>query len=615
MPLGRKYAEMIRPRTILFRSAITASILGAAFFAGCSDDGDSDQNVGDAGTGGTSSAGAGGDGGSATGGNSSGGNSSGGSTTGGSSSGGNSSGGSMAGGSGGSVGGSGGSGGATSEGNPDEVVEAACGWEFRCCDEGEIDYRLSPFATDTASCTSRFVFQMRQSNATDNPYFSGSGAPNALLGTLGYVVDLTRVSVSASGVDECVAALDAQGCAVEADPDARCDGPGSADPCALDNLFDPVLEIGDECTADLTEAGLRNDIECVAGSTCLPATHPDNPNNVPTCVKRGREDEPCTADDDCDFNFYCGGGSCTEKSDVDETCSFNDPDSPAPNDEDVQCKAGLSCHPLQLKCVAACSLGSVCAITGDADLACPANTGCAPLEVDESTATYRTCQAVGESSAALCNSDDDCASNRYCDGTNCQADKIAAANCAEQKECATGLHCDINNTGTCVTNLAALSTCTDDFQCGPNSAGCLDGGTDGLACRNNLLANGDTCGTGEACQSGRCEFANASATDFTCVPGAGASAACDSQTGDGDAQSCAPGLLCFGETGDTASGTCVTKALAGADCNNPDGDADDDMCANASTCEDVWNEGEMCTDAPIAKAEGGTGLVCDGNGS
>jgi hypothetical protein len=577
---------------------VLAVCFSALIAAACGDDKKADQNVGDQGGSGGSSAGSGGDG--------SGGTES--SGIGGTSSNGN------AGSSGSGGENSGGSSGATAAGNPDDVVHAACDWEFRCCDAGERAFRLSPFATDAASCATRLIFQMRQSNATANPYVSGLAAPGGLLGTLGYVVNLSRVEVSASGVQACKDQLAARGCATEPDPNARCSGPPAADPCALTNLFSPTLRIGAECTAALAEGGIYNDVECVAGSTCLPAGHPDNPNDVPTCVKRGLENEPCTQDNDCDFNFFCNAsGNCTEKGDAGEACSFNSPGSPAPGDENVQCKSGLSCNPSTLHCVPSCTLGFTCATGGnDADLACPADSGCAPLEVDEGTTAFRVCTALGNSAAALCNSDADCVATRYCDGSVCQSDKTNGATCAAQNECAAGLHCDLNNTSTCVNNLAATTACTSSFQCGPNSAGCLNQGTAGFACRNNRLPNDNECGDNAACASGRCELATDVASVHTCVAGAALNANCDNLPDDGEAQSCRPGLLCFGATGTPASGSCIQQARPGTSCKNPDEDPDNAMCANVSNCLEQW-ELNICSDSAVAKTNGGTGLTCDGN--
>src|SRR5690606_35920208 len=128
-------------------------------------------------------------------------------------------------------------------------------------------------------------------------------------------------------------------------------------------------------------------------------------------------------------------------------------------------------NPITLVCVESCTLGFTCATNGaDGDLGCPAGSGCAPIEVAEDTSAFRVCTALGDSAQARCNSDLDCVSTRYCDGSVCQSDKTNGANCAAQNECAAGLHCDVNNTGTCVSNLAAGTACSDDFQCGPTSA-------------------------------------------------------------------------------------------------------------------------------------------------
>lgn len=510
-----------------------------------------------------------------------------------------------------SNGGNGGSGGTPLVGDIDNVIAAVCAWEFNCCDEGERAYRLSPFAEDAETCTERLVFALRKSNATDNPYLSGPAAPGGLLGTLGYVVDLNRVDPNPEGIIECIESWNERECNQAFDPDARCTGPGEADPCALANLFSPGLEVGDECTLALAETGGSNDVECEVGSTCLPVGD-DNPNDFPTCVSRGLADDPCTNDADCDFNHYCDSGNCAEKAGPGEACSYDDPDDPVPGEYDVQCAAGLFCHPLELECTEACGIGSNCG----SDLSCPEGSGCAPLEVNESSGTFTVCTERGDSAEALCNTDADCANAYYCDGANCQADKTAGVACTSHNQCAAGLHCDLSNAVevTCVTNLSAGDTCTDAYQCGPNSAGCInEGPVEGLKCRNNLLANNALCGSNADCRSNRCEVASTDTYDLTCVAGAGEGDDCDTITSDGTALSCARGLLCFGNPGAVGGGTCEAQAAPGTDCENPDGDPDDLMCANGSTCTDPWDEGAICSDMPVSEDNGGSGIACDGD--
>jgi hypothetical protein len=37
------------------------------------------------------------------------------------------------------------------------------------------------------------------------------------------------------------------------------------------------------------------------------------------------------------------------------------------------------------------------------------------------------------------------------------------------------------------------------------------------------------------------------------------------------------------------------------------------MCANASACTDPWDEGAICSDAPVSEQNGGSGITCDGD--
>jgi hypothetical protein len=150
------------------------------------------------------------------------------------------------------TGGDGGTGNVPTTAGIDDVVLSICEWEFRCCDEGEINYRLSPFSTDAATCAERLIFEMRESNVTSNPYVSGPAAMGGLLGTLGYVVDLDRVDIDMAGAAECVGFWNNLDCNEPASEQvARCSGPAEPDPCALTNIFTPKLQIGEECTEAL----------------------------------------------------------------------------------------------------------------------------------------------------------------------------------------------------------------------------------------------------------------------------------------------------------------------------------------------------------------------------
>src|SRR5690606_14498384 len=135
----------------------------------------------------------------------------------------------------------------------------------------------------------------------------------------------------------------------------------------------------------LSETAVGNDVECVPGSSCLVASDAENPNNVDSCVQRGLEGQPCTNDNDCDFNFYCDSeGDCTEKGDVGDGCSFKDPSQPLPDEVEAGCKSGLSCHPLDLVCVNNCTEGFTCEV----DAQCPEGQSCVPVTVENEAAAF-----------------------------------------------------------------------------------------------------------------------------------------------------------------------------------------------------------------------------------
>ncbi len=508
-------------------------------------------------------------------------------------------------GSGGGVttGGSGGdgSGGSVATADIDSVVGAICDWEFKCCDRGELDYRLGPFTTDAKTCKDRFLFQLHESNVTDNPHVAGSAL--GLLGTLGYTVDLTRVEVDEAGVAECLAHWEALGCAVKADPVTHCSGPTDpdGDPCSLNNLFNPKLELGDACTLALTEGSFGNDVECAVGSTCLPADHPENPADTPACVKRSVQDEPCTQDADCDFNFYCGDGTCQEKGDVGDDCSFEDPDLPEPGSEEAACKVGLSCHPIDLKCVNNCSEGFTCTL----DSQCPDGMSCAPLTVGDDTTSFHVCRELGDSATARCDDAADCVSTRYCGaGDVCASDKDAAEDCSDHTECPDGMYCDVVDG--CKAHTARGAACDSADECDPDAAGCLwDEEDQQNECSASKRDNGAECKVHADCASGKCEIATPTDTAKTCIAGGEEDDACDNIVATGIEVSCGPGLACI-------DGTCTAQAGPGGNCEDPDTSAsDDDLCKN-DQCEDQW-DALMCSDAPVPETNGGTGLTCDGS--
>ncbi|HEX2735612.1 MAG TPA: hypothetical protein VHM70_28625 [Polyangiaceae bacterium] len=497
----------------------------------------------------------------------------------------------------------GGPGPVTASGDINDLISAVCDWEFRCCDRGELDYRLGPSRTSVDKCVEVFTYELTK-NSTQNDYAGRQGLE--LLGVLAFSVDLDRVEINAKGVSECIAEWQAKDCNQEYKPVDHCAGPVdySRAACDLSNLFKPKLADGDECTIGLTETGAGNDIECLPGSTCLPAGDPENPNNEASCVSRALDGEPCNEDRDCDFNFYCAAdGSCAEKGDEGDPCSFADPELPKPGEEDAACKLGLSCHPIDLVCVNNCSKDFPCAD----DSQCPSGQSCAPFTVGDDSTSFHVCRELGANGTARCDNDADCVKDRYCGGGICAADANENDECSVDGQCPEGTYCSDTNL-VCQPYTLRGSVCARnaDFsseECEPAAVGCIfDGDDQQLKCSSSKNSNGDGCAEDYDCKSGLCELATSEAPSKTCVAGAAVDDDCDEDPGSGTALRCAPGAVCF-------EGACRAQLAAGGDCTGA-GDGDSSLCANSS-CVDTW-ETHMCTDAPAPSSAGGSGVMCDG---
>jgi hypothetical protein len=501
------------------------------------------------------------------------------------------------------TGATGGDGNPPATGDIDDVIAAICDWEFRCCDEGEVKYRLSPTITDAADCTAFFVDQLHNDNSRNNPYVAGNAAAG-LLGLLGYQVDLTRVEVNAANVAACIEQWDDLDCNSEIDPNARCEAGAGENPCALTSLFNPTVELDGQCALQLAEgASGGNDVECMPGSTCIEGGTAENPNEFDACVKRGVDGEPCTNDNDCDFDFFCNSdGDCAEKAGPGDTCSFQDPDQPAAGEEDIQCKAGLTCHPVDFVCMEFCTEGFGCA----ADTQCPDGLSCAPTTVENDTTSFHLCRDLGEAATARCDTHDDCVAGRYCSaGGVCTADVAENDSCTVTAMCPAGMHC-APISATCVTDLMPAAVCSDILDgtdgCGPAPARCVAG-----TCSAGPVDNGDPCDEDLDCDSGLCDYATSAALGLTCIAGGGAGDDCDSLPPTGGTEPrCGAGFYC------TTDLVCAAQVGPGGDCEDPDTNAANGaICANAS-CVDQW-EATMCTDLAVPVSAGGTNVTCDGN--
>lgn len=465
------------------------------------------------------------------------------------------------------------------------LIGSLCDWEFKCCSDGERDYRLGPFTTDAADCSERFVEQLYSND--DKPEL----ARGDLLYTLGFGVRLDRSTPDAQAAADCKEVIDQQQCWQPYEPGGYCTPAGDAirSPCDLRNLFHGKQKVGDPCSEAL--AGV--DIECEAGSSC------EEVDGTFVCVDKGLVDEFCEADDKCDQGLYCdiSTGRCAERADENEHCEFEDPQQPDVGTETRPCLEYLTCDPDSQTCKAYCTTAYDC---GD-DSQCAEGESCIPVDYDDHTYTY--CLAQGNTNGDRCDTDRDCIESMHCAGDSCRSDRGMGDDCTAENECEGGLYCDIGGTNQCEIVVNANQPCNADRECNPNTTiGCITS-DDGRRCRTSPLANGDVCAPGEHaggnwCTSGVCEdSSDDGVANAECRVGASEGQECDEDDGSFDTPRCKQGLYCM-------DGMCKTKSDAGGSCH-------DDMglqCANAS-CDMIW-EGEYCTDAvPTGATDVAT---CDG---
>jgi len=518
----------------------------------------------------------------------------------------------------------------------EDLIDALCGWEFKCCDAGERKWQLGPTVADRAACKDAFTYLLNNDNTKDSPY---PGTLYPLLTTLGYSINPSRVTPNPTGIQQCITEVNARVCNPvppdKAPAPTHCTATtfGAIAACDLSNLVKPKQVAGDPCNAALAPS--PNDIECVVGTTCVLAGGPDNPSaTIDTCVTRGVAGAVCTSDTKCDYGFYCdttGTGKCTAKAGPGEACSYKDEVNPVAGDLIKKCKDLLTCNPVTKTCVEFCKTGSLCTGPTD-DFSCPTGQSCIPISVG-TTNTLANCAASGPTNTK-CDSAEDCGSGYFCvPGTpfgTCKAVIPANEACTGIKgECGPGLYCNGTN---CVTYKATATACTPatgsitSTECDPTSSiGCVYkwNTTTSAAeylCSAVLLDNGERCGGKHDCKSGKCEYATTAAANMTCIAGAALGQPCiaGGATAPGLANnqtSCAAGLSCQNDA-------CVAQAGPGGTCGSVDtgtgaaalGTPDNDMCKNSVCDSTTWKDAvpTMCTDAIVSKTNGGTNQMCDG---
>ena len=467
----------------------------------------------------------------------------------------------------------------------DDLIGSLCDWEFRCCSEGELDYRLGPFTKDVMDCQARYVEQVE---SNDDVAESQAGG---LLNVLGFGVRLDRSDPNPDAIEACKEQVDLWQCNQPFDGTVvACEPTDLADnPCDLRNLFTGKQTVGDLCS----EALAAIDIECEAGSSC------ELKDGTYVCVDKGLQDEFCEADQHCDQGLFCdlGAGKCAPRSVVGEPCHFDDLEQPDAGTETLPCVAEATCDPQQERCVQYCSRGYDCV----ADSQCPSGDSCIPVDIGDHTYTY--CLERGDTNGDRCDSDHDCADAFHCNGDSCRADLAQGTACALTQECQEGLYCATFASGECEIVINAGNTCVADEECNTSTTiGCITS-DDGQLCRTVQLDNGDACVPGENlggnwCESGVCEdVTDDGIANPECHDGAGPGEECDEFASTLDVHRCADGSFCHPD-----DEVCVLQLDAGGDCSDEGGQ----QCLNGQ-CSYVW-EDDYCTDAPYS-AEVAT---CDG---
>jgi hypothetical protein len=505
------------------------------------------------------------------------------------------------------------------------LITTVCTWEYNCCDSGEARYELGPTIGDIATCKEKFVYELHTGNAEKGPFPQSTIYP--ILNTLGYEINLTNVTENAKGITQCVNYWKSKACNATNTPTAKthCTATtyGIVDPCSLSNLVKPKLAAGDTCNLILAENATRNDIECVAGTTCVAANTDDNLSNLPKCITRGQANVLCDSDKNCDFNYYCNftTGKCTEKGDPGDSCSYKNESAPQIDAVKEPCKAGLTCNPTTKKCIEDCKTDYVCndgkGSAGD-DYLCASGESCLPTTIGDDANNFKVC-GKAESSVARCNSAEDCGSGYYCKGTTCAAIGGGSSSCTgtTERECGPGLYCKVGTTSVCTSYTTNGGACTPDnegsaasIECDPSTAlvGCVYNASSLTAhvCSATLIANGSQCTGHFECASGRCEVGPAD-TVKRCTAGAALNAACDDEPSTNNALICGEGLTCL-------DGSCVLQVGPGGNCD-VEGSPSNAMCTNGYCNDATWMGADviMCTSAAVPTTAGGTNVTCDGN--
>jgi hypothetical protein len=471
------------------------------------------------------------------------------------------------------------------------VVDAQCGWLFKCCSAGELAQQLGPATTD--DCSDHLI----QSATVSYPYgLTNDTATQSLLAALNYLqygFDRSAITIDTAAIATCAAAIAAKDC----NPAPAVDhctpvAPPTDDPCTLDKLLVGSLAAGADCAPYGAD-------ECAPGLTCMSVA-----SYYGVCTPVPAVGDLCLRDNDCGGSLLCdwSTGKCTAGAADGAACSYSDPDHPVPGTEAKRCAVGLVCDTIKLKCTdARCAAGANCVTDAQcpAGIACVMNS-CGPLHSAGDSCNQATDCADGicaydqlaqrqlcatpKAAGELCNQASDCASG-FCNYDNTAMASICVATQKDGDPCPSGQGQECVS-GKCLaqvcTAVKAGAACTIDNDCAPSlQLFCIDS-----ACTKAPFANGKGCTGDTQCQSGACvalKCAAKGAPKDAC--GGATDAPCDESS--------------FCDVADGAStGKCAAKKAQGELCSR------DIECV--SNCQ-VGNGERRCSGEPAGVAScGGT---------
>jgi hypothetical protein len=282
-----------------------------------------------------------------------------------------------------------------------DIIARLCEQEFNCCDENELRFKFGEGIPDAETCTETFTDLV---NSGYSPDFLESNAA-----VVAYVIDVAqainnsaiKVAINQDGIEECLDMLEARECnkfqppaepgEAECDPDVSV---GGAVPCSPAALVSGKQAEGEQC-------GILNVPECDEGLICRKDTagcqdESDLTACVGLCAKAAEVDDTCTKDSECESvanDLFCNRSEnkCQERGDEGDDCAYVNIETenvpPYSNSNlnpgwvggflqnpaalSLECKAGLTCDPLEQKCVSRCSTGYLCYAGGVGGVAVP----------------------------------------------------------------------------------------------------------------------------------------------------------------------------------------------------------------------------------------------------